>query len=136
MTVWRIRQLVYYAASLTGLVLATMQLGGPRTIWQLIAACWCLASFVQPTWNEAARVRNSLLAVSLLFLGGCTSPDAPRQALEAIGFTDITLDGDPWTFACGDDDLFAWSFTAKGVTGKRARGHVCCGAFKGCTVRF
>lgn len=61
--------------------------------------------------------------------------DPMRKPLEAMGFEDIQLDPDPFSFACGRD-LFAQAFTARNARGKPVSGHVCCGALKACTVRF
>lgn len=82
-------------------------------------------------------LRAITLAAALL-LAGCEPPTPERftEPLEALGFTHIHLSPSPFTFACGDSDLFAQAFTARSERGRQVAGHVCCGILKGCTVRF
>ncbi len=72
----------------------------------------------------------------LLALPGClTDPKRTRSTLEASGFTEVEVLGyDGW--ACGEDDSYATRFRAKNPQGKTVEGVVCCGHYKGCTVRF
>ncbi len=53
------------------------------------------------------------------------------KALRAVGIKGARSTGYNY-FICGNDDsiLFSTGFVAEGVTG-----NVCCGMFKGCTVR-
>jgi len=73
--------------------------------------------------------------VAAILLIGCTDEAGTRRALEGEGFTDISVNGyDAWS--CGKDDTYATKFTATNARGKVVSGVVCCGDFKGCTVRF
>lgn len=79
------------------------------------------------------------LFASLLILAtltGCTTGSEEAQStLRKAGFTDISTGGlDHWS--CGKDDLIGREFTATNSQGLRVEGTVCCGNFKGCTVRF
>lgn len=67
-------------------------------------------------------------------LFGCTQPQRSVQALDAAGFTDISVGGYAW-WACGDDS-YATGFVATNPNGKRVSGAVCCGWAKNCTIRF
>lgn len=70
-----------------------------------------------------------------ILLTACT--DAPRsmRVLEDAGYTDVQLTGyDAW--ACSDSDNYSTGFTAKGPTGRRVSGAVCCGFTKNCTIRL
>jgi hypothetical protein len=63
-----------------------------------------------------------------------------QKAVEAQGFTDVKIgegSGNSF-FMCSDSDSFINSerFTAKNINGVQVDGVVCCGWFKGCTVRF
>ena len=78
----------------------------------------------------AARI----LLAALLMLG-CEDDGRGYRALEANGFTDITMKGYAWV-GCGEDDFYSTHFAATNSAGKRVSGVVCCGSFKGCTVRF
>lgn len=64
-------------------------------------------------------------------------PDRATNTLQASGFKDISLRQPSW-FACGKDDSIFMSndFTATNPVGAQVSGTVCCGFFKGCTVRF
>lgn len=67
---------------------------------------------------------------------GCTDETTAKHALEAQGFTDITI-GEYAPFACGQGDDFATSFTATNPLGNRVSGVVCSSfAGKGATVRW
>lgn len=50
-------------------------------------------------------------------------------------FTNVELD-DHGYFMCGRGDVSAIKFTAINPRGDVVNGTVCCGWFKGCTVRF
>jgi hypothetical protein len=67
--------------------------------------------------------------------GACNSPDESMAALESSGVTDAHLDGLA-IFGCGRDDWSSMAFHGKNAAGKDVDGVVCCGAFKGCTVRW
>jgi len=79
-------------------------------------------------------MKVALIALIALTLSGCTDGSATRQALAEAGFTDIQVDGFAW-LQCGKDDTYATAFRAKGPTGVPVAGAVCCGLFKGCTIR-
>ena len=81
-------------------------------------------------------MKRLTLALALL-VASCASAADRRSALESLGFTDVELGDLPW-FQCGrDDDLLqSATFRARNVRGQLVSGVVCCGAFKGCTVRF
>jgi hypothetical protein len=64
-----------------------------------------------------------------------TTPERSRNTLEAQGFTDIQVGGYQWG-ACGRDDYYSTKFTAANPQGRRVSGVVCCGNYKGCTIRF
>lgn len=75
-----------------------------------------------------------ILAVAILLIG-CIDETNTRRTLEAEGFTDVSVDGYA-VWLCGKDDTYATKFTATNSRGKVVSGAVCCGGFKGCTVRF
>lgn len=69
-----------------------------------------------------------------VLLASCTDEPRSRRVLEEAGYTDIQITGfEAW--ACSDGDTFSTGFTAKGPTGRRTSGAVCCGTFKNCTIR-
>lgn len=74
-----------------------------------------------------------LLAGLLMLPISCTNDEGARDALDAAGYTDITLNGYGW-FSCGDD-AFSTQFTATNPRGKKVSGVVCCGFAKACTIR-
>ena len=79
---------------------------------------------------------RTILFLAVVLLVACdANPDEALRALEAQGMTQVTLGGYPF-YVCGEGDDFNSSFTARGVNGQRVEGAVCCGALKGCTVRF
>lgn len=90
------------------------------------------------TWWKYLLLVIGVMTIATLFgvlLSGCTDEDRSRQALENSGYTDIQLKGYGW-FECGDDDRFHTEFRAKNPAGKMVEGVVCCGYWKGCTIRF
>lgn len=81
---------------------------------------------------------STALAIVLLvvLLPGCAAPeDDAMRALRATSLQDVRLGGYPF-WGCGRDDGFNSSFTAKDRDGRPLSGAVCCGMWKGCTVRF
>lgn len=77
-----------------------------------------------------------LFALLALALVGCTNAGDAREALDAQGFTDITITGYDW-FACSEDDWNHTGFIATNPQGKRVSGTVCSGLlFKSATVRW
>lgn len=82
-------------------------------------------------------MRAAILALVLLSSVACEPPkDRVRAALDAYGFTDVSLD-DYSAFGCSDsDEYLGQKFTAKNPAGRQVKGVVCCGVWKACTVRF
>ena len=58
-----------------------------------------------------------------------------KEALRKSGYSNIEI-GDHAFFECGRGDVSSLSFTAGNPGGVRVSGTVCCGWFKGCTIRF
>lgn len=82
-------------------------------------------------------MKKLLCIVALaLPLAACGEDDA-RRAIEAHGFTNVTLGSSPW-FGCAESDsaFYNKTFTATGVNGKPVAGIACGGAFKGWTIRL
>jgi len=80
-----------------------------------------------------------IMTLGVIALGAfclsCDSPDRATMTLRQAGYTDIRTTGwDP--FSCGEDDMFTTGFTATNPRGDTVSGVVCCGLWKGCTVRF
>jgi hypothetical protein len=67
---------------------------------------------------------------------GFTCPNDAARTLRSSGYGQVELDGWAGPFACGKGDTYANSFTAQNPRGDQVSGVVCCGIFKGCTVRF
>jgi hypothetical protein len=84
------------------------------------------------------RNRNFfIIALCLGFLVGCTVPsDRAMHVLNGAGYTEINLGDRAW-YGCSQDDSMNRKFVAKGPSGRRVSGVVCCGAWaKSCTVRL
>ena len=80
--------------------------------------------------------RSSILLGAALLLASCgVNPSTATRALEAQGFSEITIDGFAW-IGCGREDTFASNFSAKGANGAVVTGQVCQGLFKGTTIRL
>ncbi len=77
---------------------------------------------------------------SLSRMGVSPSNDGrAMSALSAMGMKDVSFNNDYGVMLkCGEDDsvLMSKSFSATSISGQRVSGVVCCGHFKGCTVRF
>lgn len=85
-----------------------------------------------------ALVYLSIVAVWTIAQAAGSCAPRPSQvsgALDALSLRDPNLGGWPW-FECGYGDEFAQEFEATTPSGQRISGAVCCGIFKGCTVRF
>jgi hypothetical protein len=68
-------------------------------------------------------------------LAACTNEADSRRALEDAGYSEIKFEGYA-PLACGKGDDTATKFIALNPPGKKTvRGTVCCGYFKGCTIR-
>lgn len=82
--------------------------------------------------------RMKLLALALwipLFFLSCTNEEKSRKVLRMNGFYDIQITGyNP--MKCSDQDLTSTGFRAKRGEGQVVSGTVCCGALKGCTIRY
>jgi hypothetical protein len=78
----------------------------------------------------------AIALASCLLLAGCDEEGAKR-AIEAYGFSDVSLTGMPW-YGCAqdDDDFYNTKFTAKAANGRPVNGVACGGPFKGWTVRI
>ena len=68
-------------------------------------------------------------------LGMWDRPSDSETALHSAGFSEVVV-GDHAYFECGRGDVSSLAFTATNPNGDRVSGTVCCGWFKGCTVRF
>lgn len=80
-------------------------------------------------------VRAIVVIIALGILAGCTDPQGAVKTLNGAGYSDIKTGGYSW-FACGKDDTYSTSFTAKGPTGVSVSGAVCSGwLFKNSTIR-
>lgn len=81
-------------------------------------------------------MKKALSLVMMLVMAGCsTDTDEVQSTLRKAGFTNVVVGGlSP--FACSEDDKMGRSFTAQNANGQSVEGVVCCGVFKGCTVRF
>jgi len=58
-----------------------------------------------------------------------------KELLEKQGYENVRMTGYK-AFACGKDDMTSRGFDATSPNGSQVEGVVCCGLFKGCTVRF
>ena len=75
------------------------------------------------------------LTLLMIFLIGCTSKNDANRALEASGFSDITITGYNF-FVCSPDDIYHTGFTALNSKNQLVKGTVCSGLFKNATIRF
>ncbi len=76
------------------------------------------------------------LLIVVFIMSGCTSKTDANRALDAAGYSDITIGGYSW-FDCSKDDFYHTEFTAKNPSGKYISGTVCSGLlFKSATIRF
>lgn len=81
----------------------------------------------------------ALLIVALMQLSCTGEPGKERQrvALEAMGFKAISFTGPAWVGCAADDSVFVSKhFVGQDTKGNSIEGSVCCGIFKGCTVRL
>jgi hypothetical protein len=75
------------------------------------------------------------LAISMP-LGAWDDPVESAAALKKAGFGKVEVGEDHKLFKCGTSDVSALAFTANNPVGNRVSGIVCCGWWKGCTIRF
>lgn len=84
-------------------------------------------------------VISCLIAGFILLLalsGSCSMPSEDAEdLLERQGYTEIEMTGYA-PLACGQGDVTSSGFRAKSPNGSKVKGTVCCGALKGCTIRF
>jgi hypothetical protein len=82
-------------------------------------------------------LKGFLLALALFGATACTVPqEKAEQVLQGAGYTEIVLEG-PVVLRCSDDDQRSRFFRAKGPTGQKVEGAVCCGLLaKNCTIRL
>lgn len=72
----------------------------------------------------------------LLLVTSCvTGEDETYETLLNQGFTEINVRGTA-PFMCGEHDKLGRVFDATNTNQKRVTGVVCCGTFKGCTIRW
>lgn len=80
-------------------------------------------------------MKKTLTILIGLFLISCTKPKEAKKALLDSGYTNIKIHGyDP--FACGEEDFYSTKFSADAPSGRRVKGCVCQGIFKGKTIRL
>lgn len=86
--------------------------------------------------NLIAIVVTAALFLVFQLCGAC-SADAGKamRALGATSLTEVRLGSYPY-FQCGTGDVFNSAFSAVDTHGAPVSGAVCCGWFKGCTVRL
>ncbi len=73
--------------------------------------------------------------VGILGFQGCTTGgDEAKETLSKSGFYDISTGS--VAFGCAEGDKVGRNFSATNSNKQRVEGIVCCGVFKGCTVRF
>lgn len=87
--------------------------------------------------NVLAIALAVTLGIAWLSSVGCDSGEVEaRRALDASGYSHVTIGDYAW-IGCGrGDDGYRHHFTAMNPVGKPVKGYVCCGWGKGCTVRF
>lgn len=78
---------------------------------------------------------KKLLIAALLLTGCVTGDDEASSTLRKSGYTNVRP-GSLDFFECSDNDKTGRSFRATNSLGQEVEGVVCCGVFKGCTVRF
>lgn len=86
-------------------------------------------------WIEAVGILVGLVFFGLLAWMAWPSRYEAESAIQSAGNSDIQLGGWAW-FKCAKDDLRGWHFSARNANDIEVHGVVCCGALKGCTVRF
>jgi hypothetical protein len=74
-------------------------------------------------------------AIAVLAVTGCTRPGLAERVLTEQGYTNVDAGGYGF-FSCSEDDVFKTNFEATSPAGKRVKGTVCSGWFKGATIRL
>lgn len=75
-----------------------------------------------------------MLALAAMSALACTDEERTVRVLREDGYTHIVTKGYAWT-GCGEGDTYKTEFKAITPTGAVVSGVVCCGLWKGCTVR-
>lgn len=90
---------------------------------------------------------KTLTIIAMMMLVGCEGEyrservETPREtdvhaALRKSGYSKIQEGGFPFPGTCSSGDDYGINFKAVNPVGSPVEGVVCCGIFKGCTVRF
>lgn len=80
---------------------------------------------------------RSIIATLALSAIACGEPsyEPQHRSLDALGFTNVHIEGISW-YGCAKDEI-GYHFTATNAREKPVSGVVCCGFWvKACTVRF
>ena len=80
---------------------------------------------------------KALIAIVLcvILLSSCFGASASEILLEEQGYTNVEITGFN-LFACSEDDMYRYNFTATNPNGKQVKGVVCSAPLKGSTIRF
>ena len=80
---------------------------------------------------------KTLIAIVLctILLSSCSGASTSEILLEEQGYTNVEITGFN-VFACSEDDMYRYNFTATNPNGKRVKGVVCSAPLKGSTIRF
>ena len=80
---------------------------------------------------------KTLIAIVLcaILLSSCSGASTSEILLEEQGYTNVEITGFN-VFACSEDDLYRYNFTAINPNGKQVKGVVCSAPLKGSTIRF
>lgn len=95
-------------------------------------------NWFDPWYKQAWSWGGVVVAVCIVFAMIAIHPTDPQRAQEtltAFGFTDARIGDYSW-FTCGDDYWSSTAFTAKAPSGVTVSGAVCCGIWKGCSVKL
>ena len=85
-------------------------------------------------WKVWLTILLVVAAIFFAMLPKWMRGEEVKSVPETAGYSQIELHG--FVFLPCGEDLFGMGFTAKGPTGKDAKGAVCKGIFKGATVRL
>lgn len=80
---------------------------------------------------------KTLIAILLcsILLTSCSGASTSEILLEEQGYSNVEIQGFN-VFACSQDDLYRYNFTATNPNGKTVKGVVCSAPLKGSTIRF
>lgn len=78
---------------------------------------------------------KKVFLICLLLTACKTSFDEANNALDNQGFTNVKVGKTDW-WSCGKNDKYGRKFTATNGNNREVHGVVCCGIFKGCTIRW